>query len=292
MLKAFLISAAATTSFIALAFGASEFSYSQPRAMMALCNDLRHELGVLITYEDAPYEIESEVTSSVNVRNSSKVLTPKWKAVHFQLIPGTPDLVASTAKVQTPVSDDVLSTVEDLATQYNSSGNPGRFAAKKDGNYLHVQQTLWKNHGALTAFQPISETMLAWNSEPNSCFAVLSDLSRALSQARGFSIAQGVIPGALLKHHCDIKGSALTVNEALERILNKLDTDLATGKPATDYAYAWDLVYDPNWNKYFLSFVLVTGHAPNATTGPQAVPQSVVGNAGGRLAVRQDSQSR
>ena len=74
--------------------------------------------------------------------------------------------------------------------------------------------------------------------------------------------------GSLLTHHCEVKGDSLTVRQVLDGVIAGLAIDLATGKkmPSFVYAYAWDLVYDPNWNKYFLSL----WRAPD--NNPQAAP--------------------
>lgn len=100
----------------------------------------------------------------------------------------------------------------------NQSGNPGWFAVIRDGEYLHIQQTMRTLDGDLEPFEPISNTVVSWESESTTCQQVLSHLSSALRQVRGVGLAEGNIPAkALLMKHCTIEGSSLTIGQILGR---------------------------------------------------------------------------
>jgi hypothetical protein len=252
------------------AFASGEdFAFAQPRPLMALCAELQEKYGLLITYEDAPYDADREVDSAIIPRNGIKALTPKWKPITFHVpsdLPTLAERTSSQAAGTAPVLGEALAAVQTLVNQYNESGNPGHFSVIQDRQELRIQQTTRMVSGKLEPFEPISETLLPWQSKSENCYQVLDDLSAALMQARGFGMAKGLVPSSLMMHHCEVEGNLLTVRAILEMVIAEFDRDLATGKktPSSSDACAWELVYDPNRNNYFLSLILVQVTNPSA----------------------------
>lgn len=269
-----------------------EFSFARPRPLMALTAELRQTYGVPVTYEDAPYDPVSELSGEIIPRNGIISLTPKWNPVVFHVSSILPTLAERAASKE---SSDVISlgealiAVQDLVDQYNRSGNPGQFAATQDGRYLHIQQIKRKVSGQTQSFKPISGTLLAWQSKPENCYQVLNDLSDALAQTLGYRVAQGNLPSNLMLYGCNVAGESLTVRQVLESVIDAMNKDLATGRsmPPSPPHCGWDLVYDPNGNKYFLSLTpvqstsnLKTGPSRTTTTSPGAKQgQSRLGSA-------------
>jgi hypothetical protein len=261
-----------------LGFAASlwseDFPFTRTRPLMALCVELQDRYGLLVTYEDAPTDPVTETSSEVHP-NGITVFFPKWKPVTFHVptsLPMRPDATAPLSGAVDP--DQSLDAVREVVDEYNESGNPGRFVVVVDGQYLHIQQVARMVSGNLQSVEPVSNTVVTWQSRSGTCQQILDDLYADLRQQHGLGIAEGNIPvGALLTHHCEVDGSSLTVRQILEAVLNGLDTNNVTGQETL--SYAWDLVYDPNWNKYFLSFSLVSRHGPPAK-GEAASPNSTV----------------
>ncbi len=243
-----------------------DLTFSRTRPLMALCTELQDKYGLLVTYEDAPGDPITEVNSEIR-SNGVTFLSPKWKTITFHIpsgLPTRPDLA-------TPLSGAVdagtsLATVQDVVRQYNASGNPGRFTVTSDGEYLHVAQTARMVNGKFERFEPVTDTVLAWNPKTGTCRQVLGDLFAALRQQRSITVVEGAVPmGALLMTHCKVEGKSVTARQILAAVADGLDTDPVTGKKMG--SDAWYLVYDPNGHKYFLSFVLVRNNRPKATVG-------------------------
>lgn len=63
--------------FSALA-SAEDFAFARTRPLMALCAELRDRYGLLVTYEDAPGDLITEVSSEVHP-NGRTFFFPRWK---------------------------------------------------------------------------------------------------------------------------------------------------------------------------------------------------------------------
>lgn len=252
---------------------AEDFRFDRPRPLMALSAVLEEKYGLPVTYEDAPFDSDSELEGQIIPRNGNTVQTPKWKPITFRVLPGLPTRPDPTLPLSGPVDPkQSLAAVQELVNQYNKSGNPGRFTVLADGKYLHIEQIERKVNGKLQAFQPVSTIGLSLDPQSGTCQQVLSALSAALWQVRGVSIAQGNLPGsALLAHQCKIEGGSLTVGQALASLIDGLELSPVTGKKLL--TYVWDLVYDLNWNKYFLSITWVMYTNPISASETVAGPQ-------------------
>ena len=257
----------------------------RPRPMMALCAELRDKYGLAVTYEDAPADPATELDVEIVPRNGVRSLTPKRKPITFHISSSLPTLAGSTASAGNTAAADpsvALAAVQDLADQYNKSGNPGQFSGTQDGSYLHVQQTARMLAGKLQPFEPVSGTLLSWQPKPESCYRVLTDLSAVLAQKGSFGLALGVLPSNLWMYPCSIDKESVTLRQVIDAIVAGLDTDPASGKKVTSsgYAEAWDLVYDANWNKYFLSFYPVRlDSLATAANADDALPQAAASQA-------------
>jgi hypothetical protein len=255
---------------------AADLAVSRPRPLMGLCAELREKYGLLITYEDAPYDPANELDTEIIPRNGAKSLTPKWKPITFHITPDLPTLSERAASLSLNRQLDpnqALAAAQDLVNQYNQSGNPGHFSVTQDGQYLHIQQMTRIVDGRMQPFDPISATVLSWQPKPESCQQLIGDLSDALAQARGFGVAEGSVPtGSLLMHKCSVASNSPAAGEVLQAIIAGLSVSPSAGSQisSSPYAYTWDLVYDPNWNKYFLSLISVQIDPQQTTATEQA----------------------
>src|SRR5271165_1996366 len=103
---------------------------------------LNERYRYMVTYEDVPPDLDSEVLTTVHPptafhADEVHARAPKTGPVTFRVArpskmkPGEPD-------VALVVHAEVASAAEDLVTQYNVSGNPGQFKVIDDGKYVHV----------------------------------------------------------------------------------------------------------------------------------------------------------
>ncbi|MBV8896959.1 MAG: hypothetical protein JO051_10645 [Acidobacteriaceae bacterium] len=72
--------------------------------------------------------------------------------------------------------------------------------------------------------------------------------------------------------HCNIEASSPAVGQVLAQVVNSLNADNLTGRKV--HSYVWDLVYDPNWNKYVVSFYLVRSDVSATVQAGITPPQS------------------
>jgi hypothetical protein len=290
MLTRFLLFSLPLVLGFSTAIWGEDFSFDRPRPLMALCAELGEKYGVLINYEDAPFDPVSELNTEIHPRTHAAILSPKWRPITFHLPPSLPSLAdraALQAGDRALDNSQALAAIEKLVDQYNSSGNPGTFKVVPDGNALHIEQIARMVSGRLQPFEPVSNTIVSWKSSPKSCQQVLGDLFSAMQTQRGVRFAEGSVPiGGLLTHRCNVDAGSVTMRQVLERILSGLETDPVTGEDLSspDGGYSWQLVYEPNWNKYFLNIQAVQR---NITVSPAesagAEPPAVNTGSGGRL---------
>jgi len=126
--------------------------------------------------------------------------------------------------------------------------------------------------GKLQTFEPISNTVEQWQQATETCWQTLLRLSTVLSKTRGFTLAQGPGPTGPLMRHCNIEASSPAVGQVLAQVVNSLNADNLTGRKV--HSYVWDLVYDPNWNKYVVSFYLVRSDVSATVQAGITPPQS------------------
>jgi len=291
MLKRFGFTSLLIISVFTAVTSAQDFSFARPRPLMALCAELQNKYGLLVTYEDAPTDLIWETGSEIHP-DGVKFLFPKWKPITFHIQPALPTRSNAAAQMNAATDpDQSFAAVQDLVNQYNLSGNPGRFSVTQDKGYLHIQQTSRIVNGQWQAFTPVSDAILSMESKLASCQQVLDDFYTAMREQHNIAIAEANIPGgALLRHHCELTGASVTARQVLEAVIDGLDSNNLTGEKTL--AYSWDLVHDPNWDKYFLSLSLVRRHSPSPAAEP-TTPQTIAtgANPGSNLRVKHQKAS-
>ena len=247
---------AASLTFLSIRASGEDFSVSRSRPLMRLSGKLQDSYGLLVNYEDAPTDPVTGTDREIHP-NGVTFLFPRSNPITFHIssaLPTREDANEPMSKTADPA--DALAAVQELVKQYNESSNPGKFSAVQDGEYIHIQQIARNVNGKLQPFEPFSNTVVTWDWKAGPCEQVLQDLVAGLQQQHEIGIAQGSVPvGALLMHQCQVGGKSLPVHQILDALLGGLDADNLTGTKAV--SYTWELVYDPNWNKYFLNFPLV-----------------------------------
>ena len=220
----------------------------ESRPLGKVLGKVSHLYGYLVTYEEAQYDEGSELAVDV-YSNGKRYRYPAWKPITFRLTARQPDGSAVSG------SPAPLGLVESLVDQYNSSGNPGRFAAVSDGEYIHVVPAGRTKDGKIGYFQPILDTVVASDPQPDRCARVMDNLLQQVGRLRGVEIVLGIAPmNPLISFQCAIRGTGLTAREALKQILQQM------GVLSGDYdgnRWTWNFCYDANVAEYFLNLDLV-----------------------------------
>jgi hypothetical protein len=231
------------------AFGADTIGIDESRPLGKLAAQLTQRYGYLITYEEGPYE-------GVNLRtdlrpNGVKFLYPDWKPIVFHVPEGAGEGGSTTSNKVAPLGPQIL---DPLVREYNESGNPGKFSVIYDGGYAHIVPAVGMD--GKSYFEPILNTRIPSSMEVRSCNDMLNDVLFKITTARGVTILPGRLPvNGLITQQCAIFGTDLTARQMLVQILQQIGSPKYSGSVAS--RFTWTLMYDANWNKYFLTTYLV-----------------------------------
>ena len=192
-----------------------DLEIQESRPLGKVVSKVSHLYGYLVTYEEAQYDDGSELTTNV-YPDGTRFRYPAWKPVAFHLPPA-----ASESDEGGPIQ-----MVQSLVEQYNASGNPGRFTAISDGEYIHVVPAGRTVGGRIEYFQPILDTTVAPASQADSCGNVLNNLIDQVGKLRGVKIVLGVTPmSPLIRYQCNVQGTqgtGLTARQALKQVLEQM----------------------------------------------------------------------
>jgi len=226
---------------------------------------LNERYRYMVTYEDVPPDLDSEVLTTVHPPNAFHAdevhaRAPKTGPVTFRVTrpskmkPGEPD-------VALVVHAEVASAAEDLVTQYNASGNPGQFKVIDDGKYVHVVPFERKVRGKIRPFEPVFDTRVTITPDEESkmpCMQALNNLFFKTYEARNISVVLGMVSmNSLFSTECQVSGANVKAREVLKSILEQMTVYGLDPRNRPTDSFAWSLVYDVNFDAYFFSTVLI-----------------------------------
>ena len=218
---------------------------ADPRPLSTLALELQKQYGLLISYEEAPFDQNS--ANVMTLTNGVRYFFPKSVPVSFSL--PDPKLVSSPGVLLSSVILPLLET-------YNSTANERKVSVFFEGGYAHIIPTMQMMNGKAVPFQPILSTPVSLAVQDRSCSDALDSLIWQIQQSRGITIAKGSIPvGGLLLHRCTIAASSLPARDVLAQLLDQLNSDNPKDAPRSHFS--WALLYDVNTNKFFLSTSLL-----------------------------------
>jgi hypothetical protein len=254
---------ACTLSFAAAA-GPSVVEFHESRPLAKLIGQLWDSHNFLITYEEAPYDEDTELFTDI-YKNGVHFRYPAWRPVSFHIPQRSPE-ADQTSTSQGKAAPTAESVAESAVAEYNASGNPGRFQAVRSGDYVHIVPAGRMRNGRLENFEPILDTKVTFLDESRSCLDTINDLVAQIGNLRGAHIAPNVPLGPSIRYPCRIVGTDLTAREALTQYLEQI----AAGQRMQRYRYVWTMTYEVNTNTYFLIFYLVETNPPTPPPHPPA----------------------
>jgi len=242
---------------------------NEGRPLDMAVGQLNQRYRYMVTYEDVPPDPDSEVLTTVhppNAFHSDEVhaRAPKTGPVTFRVArpskmePGKPD-------VALVIHAEVVSAAEDLVAQYNASGNPGQFKVIDDGKYVHVVPFERKVRGKMTPFEPVLDTRVTITPAEETtmtCMQAMNNLFVKIYQARNISVVRGMVSmDGLFRSECQVSGANVKARDVLKSILEQMDS-YGVRRPL--YSNVWSLLYDVNFNAYFLSTEMIPLRDPFA----------------------------
>ncbi len=262
-----------------------------PRALSRLAwEELTPNFGLAVTYEEGPY-VGADLRIVLQPRGGRPETWVRAQPIEFHLPLATATHAASvtanssTEPVAAPFPNSDL--LEAAVSQYNSSGNPGRFKLMYRWGYAHIIPTGHWGKDQTQDFEPLFSTTVSVHTGWVTCAEALHNLLSQISQGRGVRIEEGVVPfTALLRpESCSIDMDA-PARDVLIFLLAQLGTDRRfPGFPSS--RFAWALHYDANTEAYYLNLRGLPEplrlYKPNQATAPPSQDSAPFGGKTGKI---------
>jgi len=267
-----------TASLAVPSAAADEISVNQSRPMMALAGELAQRYGYLVTYEEAPVDAVREVIKEPR-RNGLEFRYPAWSPVTFHLearetsagVPITQEPMRAgfggtvTVSGSGSVRPLTQESVDSLVSEYNASGNPGKFTVIYDGGYAHIVPAGRSVNGQITDFQPILSTIVPAKLQEGTCWDLFSGLIGEIQTIRHVAIEVGEAPvNPLSEASCTISGHDLDARHVLIQLLDEIGDLPSVG---IKDRFVWTLAHDPTEGAYWLSTRVMPGRRAKASQG-------------------------
>ena len=228
LMAAFLCNASASPNTVTV---------QDPRPVAKAIQELDKRYGWQITYEDPPYNHDSDmpdVTPLVQegalvAPDASHVTVPKAAILSFPL-PAT--------------NQDELSIVNGVVKIYNESHRGFEFAVVRGAGLLHVVPRKARGlSGNLEPVKPVLDALITIEPRERTSEALLEEILKKVSIATNTDVGFGTVPGNLLSlTKTSIGGSGRTARSILEQwILERRSR------------FSWWLFYTPDEKEYFLN---------------------------------------
>lgn len=198
---------------------------------------VREEYGWLVDYEDPPYQSHYDVGTIPWPAHPGSSWSIPASGSFQSSYPETSTMWSSTGQ-----EGEVLSKI---VFDYNQSGNPGNFAVQEqaDGSYAIVGNSIRDNNGNEKPISPILETPISISSGTRDVMTTVGLITGALSQASGVKVVVGVVPINIFLQ------STVTIQNSVVPARNLLLETIA----ATPWKMVWDLLYDPQFQRFVLN---------------------------------------
>ena len=212
---------------------------SSGRPLSEAVATLEERYGWVITYEDPPFEHESETEDvTARVRRdgnlTKKVIVPKGAPFTF-LYDLAPD-------GKTP-ADPPMAVLTRLLNDYALSGNPGEFKViESDGAFHVIPAKVRSAAGDLVACRSVLETRISLPEESRSVDEMVQAVFRAITAASGARIFSGLTGNLYLQTRVRDGAKDQRARDVLTRAL------AATGRRVS-----WRLRYQPGTQHYGFS---------------------------------------
>lgn len=185
--------------------------------------ELERQLGVLVTYEDPPYEYAGDiedVTAAVRKDGdlSKRVFAPRSGPLVFSYpIP---------AGAGTDVRE---AAVRALADTYNSANDGARFQVVALQQYLHIVPTMSRNAaGVLEGRRSLLDVSVSMPAQEKTLMEAVTDLLQRLSESNGVQVGVGSVPiNLMLQTKTSTQADNENARAVLQRFLSASDRQLS-----------------------------------------------------------------
>jgi len=218
---------------------------NDPRPLAQALRALSDEYGWAIDFEDPPYYSKSDLVDDT---------APEWRATH-QNEKGVTVISGRAFQSQFPENPAGLSLAEEehvldtVVSDYNKSGNPGRFSVvnEGDGRFAVVGTHVNDDNGLERAVSSILDTSVSVPTETRIASKMVSAVLNELSAKTQRKIVQGTMPlNVMLQSKVTVGGQNIPARALLAQTLSALEVKLY-----------WHLYYDADTKLYVLNLLPV-----------------------------------
>jgi hypothetical protein len=242
------------------AAGTATVSMNHPDTLLEAIRTVRNEYGWSVSFESAPFYSKYDLVDDTG---------PKWRAAHpnargVNRVAGGrfASTFAEFPDMSQPGAEEA--TLEKIVADYNTSGNPGRYAVQKldAGVYDIVPVAVKDEAGHDASVQPILDTRISIPIQQRSLYDTVKLILEQLSAKSGKkAIVLGIPVNVFLNSVVTVGGENIPARTML------LNAFAATNRPLI-----WDLGYDPNVSTYLLNATVslrsVKGSSGQMTLAP------------------------
>lgn len=222
---------------------------SDPRPLLQVITALREEYGWVIDFEDPPYDSKYDLADDTD---------PGWRAIH----PGLPGVLRIAGAgfrsdfpetaTTVPSSTGVMNVLQKVVKDYNVSGNPGKFAVRKESAARYSIIGISKKDGA-GRDQPVGsilDTPITMSTEKRGAVETVYLILSTLSATSGAKVLPLIVPTNPLQTEVTIGGNQVPARTLLIQTL---------GAANAKRTLVWHMIFDPDpgVNAYLLSIEVV-----------------------------------
>lgn len=217
-----------------------------PRPLAQAVEAISQEYGWTVDYEDPPYHSQFDLVDDTD---------PTWRANH----PNAKGVVRVSgglfrSSFPEPSSGNTEEQVlEKLVADYNSSGNPGKFAVREetDGRYAVIGVSRRDESGKDEPVNALLDTPITIPVQQRDATATLQLIVDTLASASGVKVKLGTIglsSDPLQEATLTIGGTNVPARKLL---LQGLD-DVSSTSPHFGGIFVWNFLFDADTNAFWL----------------------------------------
>jgi hypothetical protein len=237
--------------------GTATVTANSGRPLSQALRAIRAEYGWVIDYEDPLYK-DPDLTTYADPRMPARLLKVPAGGAFQSSYPETPYMWSRT--------DDERPVLDKIVSDYNQSGNPGRFIvrAQSDGSYAAIGDEIADGSGGEVPVKPILDTLVSVPTGTRTLGATFFVVAGALSGAAGIPVVASpgfAVSRDMLQANVTVGGSEVPARSLLLQAFTQLGAKIA-----------WDLRFDAPSQGYVLNLMQVVRAGHQTFGGGAPIP--------------------
>jgi hypothetical protein len=219
---------------------------NDPRPLMQALEAISQEYGWTVDYEDPPYRSQFDLVDDTD---------PTWRANH----PNAKGVVRVSGGLfhssfpEPSAENSEEQVLQKLVADYNASGNPGKFAVRKeaDGRYAVIGISRKDETGKEEAVNALLDTPITIPVQQRDARDTLHLIVDTLSETTGVDVKLGTIglsSNPLQEATLTIGGTNVSARALLLQALG----DVSKTSPHFQGIFVWNFLFDADDNAYWV----------------------------------------